>query len=283
MTTNGVAPMPLPNELELNRWRELVERRSGLDCDGPRARILQKTALERAVSGGYATVAEYFRRMESRPSRDPEWADLIDRLRNGDTRFFRDAPAFAALESHALPGIVRRRRFDCPLRIDAWSAGCSTGQEAYSLAAACLSSSVCAGWKIGVEATDTNRAAIRRAQTGIYRPFETTTLPPELEKRFFHRENGEVRVGDELRAAVRFRRSDLLDLPPNAPRRDLIFCQNVLVYYGRAARAELLRRLTAALAPGGFLFLGAAEVVGVPMPGLQPIRLPDTRIYRRAD
>ena len=277
-----MAPQAAGLLAQLDLWRGAVERRTGMAFGGTRARILAQAVARRAESCGHASDDAYRKQLLLRPDADPEWTRLVALLRNGDTRFFRDGPAFAALVGHALPDLCERRRAEGVGKLSLWSAGCSTGQEAYSLAIACLSLAVCNGFKIEVTGTDASPDAVTRATAGVYRDHEAATLPPAIAPKFFDKVGDRRRASAELRRAVEFRECDLLGAPPLPSNNDVVFCQNVLVYYRPDARAELLRRLTAALAPGGYLFLGAAEAVGLPTPGLHLVRLQDTWIYRRA-
>ncbi|WP_439630306.1 CheR family methyltransferase [Gemmata sp.] len=262
-------------------WRAYVEERSGMAFAGVRARVLGAAVAARAAAAGCGTADAYVRHLAGAAG-DAEWHRLLALLLNRDTRFFRDPPALAALTGMALPEL--RRRPGGRDRVAVWSAGCSTGQEAYSVAIACLADPGHAGQGVEVLGTDVCRSALARAAVGAYRAHELVGVPPDLKGRFFEPQGGRpgagFRVAPGVRAAVRFERGDLLggDVPAA---RDVVFCQNVLIYYRPDRRAEILGRLTRALAPGGYLFLGAAEAVGVPTPGLDLIRLDDAWVYRR--
>ncbi|AWM35656.1 Chemotaxis protein methyltransferase [Gemmata obscuriglobus] len=267
-------------DAEFARWRESVEERSGMSLGGARARVLGEVAAARARACGFAAPAEYARHLAACPAA-PEWDRLLDGLLNGDTRFFRDPAAFAALTGFALPAARERRRREGGARVALWSAGCSTGPEAYSLGIACLSDPGLAGWQVEVVGTDRSPAALERARAGCYRAHELAAVPPGVLRRFFEAAPAGYRVGPDLRAVTRFEPCDLLGGGPARPPQDVIFCQNVLIYYRPEARGEILRRLTAALAPGGCLVLGPAEALGLDTPGLELVRLPDAWLYRR--
>lgn len=259
-------------------WCAYVEDRSGMEFAGARARVLTEAVAARVAAGGHPTADAYFRHL-SGPAGGAEWNRLLDRLLNSDTRFFRDPPALSALSAVALPGLRERRQGADRLAL--WSAGCSTGQEAYSLAITCLADPALAGWRIEVLGTDVSRTALARAAAGVYKPHALTDVPEVVRRRFFEPAGTtEFRLAPNVRAAVRFEEHDLLTGPP-VPAQDVIFCQNVLIYYRADCRAEIVRRLAGALTAGGYLFLGAAEAVGIPTPGLELIRLEDTWVYRR--
>jgi chemotaxis protein methyltransferase CheR len=235
-----------------------------------RMRVLARCVTERMRAGRFRTAREYHRYMEADPAGGREWDRLFALLLNGETRFFRDGPGFAALAGHILP-----RQAGRPVR--AWSAGCSTGQEAYSLAMAGLD----AGVDVRVIGTDVSEPALARAATGRYRRFETRGLPAEHERAYFERVGEEVQAGSRLRERVTFRRLDLTATAYDLPPQDVVFCQNVLIYYSPAVRDGVVRKLADAITPGGHLFLGATEAVGVDAPGLRPIRLGEAWVYLR--
>jgi chemotaxis methyl-accepting protein methylase len=182
-----------------------------------------------------------------------------------------------------LPAVRSRKGIDPPRELVLWSAGCSTGQEAYSLAAACLDADGTRGWDVRVLGTDACRANLDRAERGVYRGYEAASLPAEVRDRYFRPlPRGDWQVGPELAAAVRFAELDLT-APGRypVPAADAAVCQNVLIYYAAAAKTGIIARLAAAVAPGGYLFLGPADAVGLPTPGLTAVRLGDTWAYHR--
>jgi chemotaxis methyl-accepting protein methylase len=262
----------------LELWRDFVADRCGMSFSDTRLRVLARSLDDRVKAGGYRNRTDYYHAVTALPNGGPEWQALYQLLLNNETRFFRDTPAFTALTHHVLPEVRKRDR----ATLDVWSAGCSTGQEAYSLAMTCLD----ADWQhqrpIRVVGTDVNPENLAKATAGRYRRFEAQTLSVSHRKRYFvTHECGDVEVLERLRSVVKFQPYDLTKAIRTPPPHDVIFCQNVLIYYTVPVRTEILRRLTSALATGGYLFLGAAEAVGLPTPGLELVRLSDTWIYRR--
>lgn len=268
-----------PDDLE--RWRDYVERRSGMAFDR-RLRVLA-AAVESTADIRGLSPAELFLAVD----RDPAaWAALFEQLLNGETKFFRDGPGLAAFTTVALPDLRTRRADSRSLAI--WSAGCSTGQEPYTLAMVCLADDALRGWNVRVLGTDVCQSHLDRAAAGVYRGFETRTVPPAFRARFFAPrppgdESDTATVAAAVRDIVTFGRLDLTSVGFGLPPQDAIFCENVLIYYGPDARRRILGKLAAALAPGGYLFLGAVERIGVAPPGLDPVRLADVEIYRRPD
>lgn len=176
------------------------------------------------------------------------------------TSFFRNPEAFEVLRRDVFPKLLRERG-DEPVRM--WVLGCSTGQEAYSLAMSFMeaSSKSARGRKLQVFATDLNDALLEKARQGLYAKSLAEDVSPERLRRFFVEEQGGYRVSKTLREMVVFARQNLIDDPPFS-RMDLISCRNLLIYLEPDAQRRALPTFHYALRPGGFLFLGVAESVG---------------------
>lgn len=192
---------------------------------------------------------------------DPGLADAaIEALLNHETFFFRDARAFQQLDEKGLARLHEARAATKRLRI--WSAGCSTGQEAYTIAMLIQDQPArWRGWTVDILATDLSVMAIERAKAGRYSGFEIQRgLPIERLLRRFHQQGDEWQADQRLRAAVRFRVHNLLAAPP-AVGVDLVLCRNVLLYFSTDVRGLVFGRIAGAMAPDGLLMLGAGETV----------------------
>ena len=184
---------------------------------------------------------------------------VVEALLNNETSFFRDTAVFDQLDRDALEALRKTRGSSGRLRI--WSAACSTGQEAYSLAMMLRDAGPrWAGWTFDILATDVSASAVARAKTGRYSRFEIQRgLPVRTMLRWF-RETGEDWVADPvLSRDIRFATHDLRQPAPG--RFDLILCRNVLMYFAVPLRTQVLDHMAAALDPGGILMLGAGETV----------------------
>lgn len=194
--------------------------------------------------------------------REHDLADkVIDALLNNETFFFRDHAVFQFLNSEALELIRTARASRRRIRI--WCAGCSTGQEAYSLAMMMADDPArWQGWSIDILGTDISAGAIERAQTAIYSQFEIQRgLPIVMMMRWFDQEGENWCARSDLKRQVQFRRHNVLDQPPIPGKFDLILCRNVLLYFPTPVRTAAFDRLSSAIEPDGVLMLGAGETV----------------------
>jgi chemotaxis protein methyltransferase CheR len=199
------------------------------------------------------------------PRTGPESPDLsqevVEALLNNETYFFRDKPTFDQLPQEILPELARRRA--ATKRLSIWSAGCSTGQEVYSLAMLFADQKErWAGWSIELIGTDVSHRAIRAARSGLYSQFEVQRgLGVTQMLRHFDETPGGWQIREEARRMAHFRQHNVLGPPPGRHPFDLVLCRNVLLYFDRATRASAFDRLASAVTPDGFLMLGAGETV----------------------
>ena len=194
--------------------------------------------------------------------REPSLAtQVVEALLNNETYFFRDRAPFDLLAKAALPKLMQHRQSSKRLRI--WSAGCSTGQEAYSLAMMFADDPQrWAGWTIDILGSDVSESAVRRAREGVYSQFEVQRgLGIAQMIKWFEECEGGWRAVEPLRRMVRFQVQNLLEPAPHPGEFDIVLCRNVLLYLNAERRTHVFERIAGAMAPDGFLMLGAGETV----------------------
>ncbi|MDY6937257.1 MAG: protein-glutamate O-methyltransferase CheR [Cyanobacteriota bacterium] len=176
-----------------------------------------------------------------------------------ETSFFRDSDFFNALKSSIFPELMRLRRLDRQLNI--WSAACSSGQEPYSLALVLHARfPLLTNWELQLTASDRSWEMLAKADRGSYSQAEVTRrLPPELLKRYFYRQGDRWQIDESIRSMVQFRYLNLLDPWPTLPPMDLVVMRNVLIYFDKPTRRQILTRVRQVLKPDGYLFLGSTE------------------------
>ena len=239
------------SEVDFARLAQWVYRSAGVKLAAQKRSMAQARLTRRLRATGVASFAEYIE-LASRDPAESQW--VVDLLTTHETRFFREREHFAFLQSTLLP------KLKSGLRI--WSAASSTGQEAYSLAMLLLAESRPEPWSIF--GTDISEESIREAQEALYSMAVADQIPSPYLKRYCMRGTGPragtFRMGNAVRAHVRFRRSSLL-APDFESQFDLIFLKNVLIYFDEQSRRSALSNVWSRLACGGFLFLGAAETL----------------------
>ena len=210
---------------------------------------------------------------------------LMEHFSTGETYFFRDQGLFGLLAVRILPEIVARRSAQRSLRL--WSAGCASGEEAYTLAMLIDEMSpALAGWDVRILGTDINGDAIARASGGTYGQWSFRVLDEARTARYFRKCGREWQIDERLRAMVDFERSDLLldeagGGGADAGGFDLILCRNVFIYLTPPAVTHIAGKLVAALSDGGYFVPGHGELLGCVPSGLEALTWPDATLYRR--
>jgi chemotaxis protein methyltransferase CheR len=208
--------------------------------------------------GDYRDYLEYLRR----DAGGPEITALLDAISTNQTSFFRECEHFEHLAAVVLPGVVQRNGGARRLRI--WSAGCSSGEEPYSIAITVWETLPDAGfWDVRILATDLSTRALRRAAEGVYEADRIEPVSPMVRNRSFtcvqSRPERRYQVRRHLREMVRLARLNLMEAWPMKGPFDVIFCRNVMIYFDRPTRERLIGRFWELLTPGGTLFVGHSE------------------------
>jgi chemotaxis methyl-accepting protein methylase len=259
------------------RIRRLVLRSRGVDLAHYRESYVGRRIRKR-MRARRAGDLEAYAKLLSRES--DEVASLLSAISTGVTAFFRDPGLYRFLDAKVLPEVLSASR---GRTIRFWSAGCATGEEAYSLAAlAATSPALPAAGTLRVVGTDVDRRAIAVARKGEYPLQALRRLPAEIQKRCFEVApgGGACRAGAALRGLTTFR-VEGLDSPPPAGAYDLVLCRNVLIYFDPVLQERIHGRLAAALRPGGYLALGRVERVVGPARRAFEIVNARERVYRR--
>lgn len=270
-------PMVLSSE-QFSYLRDVLSNYSGIYFDSTRQRLLENGLIQRLqVNKEHLEV--YLRRLPHDPK---ELHQLSELVLNHETFFFRNMPHIRALRDVLLPEIHQRKPAGEPLRI--WSAGCSTGEEAYSLAITALETLDTTSRPIEIWASDLSRAALRKARAGAYRGRAIGNLPPELRDRYMHQQGNYYVVNDDVRNLVKFEVMNLLDpFPDWAQNIDIIFCQNVTIYFQLETCRQLIGRFYNSLPEGGLLFLGFSETLWNVFDRLQSREVSGAYVYYKEE
>jgi chemotaxis methyl-accepting protein methylase len=252
---------------------------AGFAVEAYKDKCVRRRIAVRMRACGVHTYADYQALLDRTPT---EYERLRDALTINVTRFYRNAETWNLLRRDLIPRLCATGSGE----IRVWSAGCSSGEEAYTiaiLAAEHLERTGRSGEldRLVVDATDVDRLSLERAEAARYRPENLAEMPPELVQRYLEPAGPELQVVARVRARVFVRRVDLNAAPP--PRRDyhMVVCRNVLIYFDRPMQERLLKIFTESLAPGGYLVLGKVETLfGAARDRLLLVD-PRERVYRR--
>jgi len=233
---------------------------SGVNLTDGKKELVRARLGKRMRALGWVSFEDYVAFVESDGGRE-ELARMVDILTTNKTGFFRELPHFEFLRDKVLPSFSDRAT---PLRI--WSAGCSSGEEPYSLAILLRQVFKDTDRRdIRILATDLSRQVLEKAREGIYDEAQMEGIPADLRKRFFHREVGDepgaprYQVNGDVRSLVTLAPLNLMDEWPMKGPFDLIMCRNVMIYFDRATKERLIHRFTQLLPQGGYLLVGHSE------------------------
>ena len=262
----------------------LAHAEAGLVLPRDKAPMVLARIGKRIRAGGHADLAAYCAHLHSADG-EAERRELIYTLTTNVTSFFRERHHFDALRERLLPELAARARAGGRVRL--WSAGCSTGQEPYSIAMVVLEALPEAdSCDIRILATDIDPHVLARAEAGLYPDQQVEGVPDALRGRHFVPAPeagvaGARRVADPVRRLVTFRPLNLLGSWPMKGRFDIVFCRNVVIYFDRETQSRLWQRFAAALVPGGHLFVGHSERIDTAACGA--FRPAGTTMYQRAE
>lgn len=270
---------PELTDLQFEQWNKLLEARTGIQVSAHQRSFLQLQIAGRMRELGIKHFSEYFNQVSSGLQGMVEWSILVDRLVVKETSFFRHRDSIESIRQLVQNRINNQHMTES---FEVWSLGCATGEEPYSLAMVINDCFELAGLEpyYGITATDISQPSLQGAREGIYSKRKLEPVTAEERARYFKalNESGEsFQVSDKLRDRVCFSQGNVMNLSEMPMvKMDVIFCQNVLIYFRRWRRREILNELASRLKPGGMLVIGLGEVVDWTYPELQ--RLNDERI-----
>jgi two-component system CheB/CheR fusion protein len=236
---------------------EFLKRARGFDFTGYKRASLERRFRRRMESISCASYGDYLDYLEVHPE---EFEQLFNTLLINVTSFFRDPAAWAVMREEVLPELLERRDDDEPLRI--WSAGCASGQEAYSIAMTLAELLGPEGYRdrVKIYGTDIDEEALSYARAAVYTAKEIEDVPEDLREKYFDRADSRFAFRNDLRRTVIFGRNNLLQDAPIS-RLDLLLCRNTLMYFTAETQARILRHFHFALGVGGILMLGKSEMM----------------------
>jgi len=263
---------------ELSEIRMLIEERTGIHFDESRERFLSTRVREHMHERGYARVSELLRAVRKT---NVEYDSLLERMLTQETSFFRYPAVYEAFEKRVLPEIHVSKFWKNPRTLRVWSAGCSTGEEPYSIAITIADSlSFADAWNVEILATDVGKLALKNAEKGIYSGRSLSGVNEKQLAAHFTQVENKFHVKPRLKKMISFAPINLA-APVYVGRMDLIFCMNVLIYFTEERRRALVQRFYEALEPGGYLFLGHSESISKMPVKFQAIVLGDCILYRK--
>ncbi len=261
------------NKKDFFRLSAFIESTTGIKVPESKKTMLEARLQRRLRSLCLPSFDQYCAYLFSNKGMKDESVHTIDAVATNKTDFFREPEHFTCLTDLVLPELMRLYGVGIRKALRVWSAGCSTGEEAYTLAMVLSEFAArCPGFSFSVHATDISTKVLEIARTGIYEEQSVKPIPPELRRRYLLRskERSLAKIAPEIRRLVDFRRLNLMDEKYGMPEMHVIFCRNVIIYFTRQTQIQLLQRLCRRLAPNGYIFMGHSETLhGMDVPLVQ--------------
>lgn len=236
----------------------LVRQHSAIELDAAKAYLIESRLAPVARKHGFASTSDLVSGLRASPKPDLK-ALVVEAMTTNETSFYRDTHPFEALKQTIFPELLRTRSAQRSLNI--WSAACSTGQEAYSIAMLIRDHfpEIC-NWKLTITGTDLSDEVLEKARLGRYSQIEMNRgLPASLLAKHFQRDGLNWQLSQQIRGMATFSKLNLIERWPAMPVMDIVFLRNVLIYFSPATKKAILEKVRANMAPHSVLFLGAAE------------------------
>jgi chemotaxis protein methyltransferase CheR len=268
---------------EFRRFRDLLHRQSAIYLEESKLDSLRISLVARATRLGYQTLPEYYRALERD---DAEFNELLNLVTINETSFFRFPAQFDALRNNVLPELMAAKSGESNRGIRIWSAGCSTGEEPYSIAMTLMDSGVeMAGYKPQVLGTDVSTKALARAKSGVYGKRAMMNVPEDIINRHFDTTaSDDYRVNDRVRSHVDFGYQNLIKEPYPLSLMgnwDVIFCRNVTIYFRLESTRRVVQNFFDSLNEGGYLFVGHSETLTSVNETFEAVEVGGVFLYRK--
>jgi chemotaxis protein methyltransferase CheR len=267
---------------EFDYLRQLVRTHCAIVIDPGKEYLAETRLASLASQQGCSSLQEFLGKLRTQ-SFNGLHRKVLDAMTNNETWFFRDGNPFAALKELVIPELMKRR--EAERNISIWSAACSSGQEAYSIAMLIRENFCFPGWKFSILGTDFCSTILERAKAGLYRQTEVNRgLPARLLTRYFVQQGLHWQLKPEILSMASFRYLNLAEpWGDTLPAADIVLLRNVLIYFDVETRKEILGRVRRVLRPGGLLFLGCAETTLNLDDAFQRVQTNNSVYYRLGD
>jgi chemotaxis protein methyltransferase CheR len=268
-----------PEEFRL--LRDLVNGYAGIYFGDEALPILERRLKERLSALGLSRFSEYYQFLKFSSGATSELDEAVDLLTTNETYFFREDYQLRAFKNEVLPILASdaaSRR-----RLSIWSAGCSTGEEVYTIAILIAESGLFNGWDVRVYGSDISRRCVAAARRGIYGASAFRAVGPEVKRAYFMDRADGSHVIDRVRQNCHFGHLNLMDTERIrvVGRVDAVFCRNVLIYFDQRSRKKVIDMFYERLIPGGFLFLGHSESLLNVSTAFELVHLSEDLVYRK--
>jgi chemotaxis protein methyltransferase CheR len=247
-------------DAEFRLFTDFLRGRCGLHFDEDTRYLVEKRLSRRMQEADMGSFASYLYQLRCGPNAEDEFSRIVDLLTTNETYFFRERSQLTALVEEIVPEMLSRQTTSSrPISI--WSAGCSSGEEPFSVVMMGMEAGLVPGRDFRVYASDISRAMLRKARRGVYREASFREADESTRQRYFARKDGLFRISDSVKRRVDFVHMNLLDSSKVSllGEMDIILCRNVIIYFNLDTKRQVMKTFHDELRPGGYLLLGHSE------------------------
>ncbi|SDL40652.1 chemotaxis protein methyltransferase CheR [Maridesulfovibrio ferrireducens] len=275
------------SDLEFTQLRDFIYDQAGIFIAVNRKYLLENRLANRLKELNLKTFGEYYYFLQYDSGRKLELNKLFEVITTNETSFYRNPPQLKVFQTKVLPDVLDNLRKLNRKRLRIWSAGCSTGEEPYTLAM--IISEVLGAelksWNIKITANDLSERVLKSARKGVYNEYSLRTTPKEIVNKYFEKSDKDYKVKAETKQLVSFGQINLSDRVQvkRVERSEIVFCRNVIIYFDEPMKKKVINAYYDNLVPGGFLIIGHSESLHNITRAFKPVHHPGAIIYQKLE
>jgi len=272
---------------EFKQLRDFIYGQSGIYIADNRKYLLENRLRNRLKQLNLKSFGEYYYYLQYDAERKQELNKLFEVVTTNETSFFRNPPQLKVFKDNVLKEIVETQRKKGDKRIRIWSAGCSTGEEPYTMAMQIseVLGSELSSWNVKITANDLSEGVLASARRGVYTEYALRTTPPEMLRKYFVEADGRYTINSDLKQFINFGQINLSDRMQlkRVERSNIVFCRNVIIYFDDEMKKKVIGSFYDNLLPGGYLLIGHSESLHNISRAFKPTHYPGAIIYRKEE
>lgn len=270
---------------EFKQLRDFIYDQSGIYVADNRKYLIENRLVGRLKELNLKSFSEYYYFLRYDNGRKTELNKLFESVTTNETSFYRNPPQLRVFQTKVLPEVLDEQRKKGAKRLNIWSAGCSTGEEPYTLAMILLETlrAESVSWNIKITANDLSEAVLQSARRGVYNEYTLRTTPKELVGKYFSKEGTQYKIKPEVKRLVSFGQINLSDrlAIKRVERSQIVFCRNVIIYFDDDMKKRVISSFYDNLLPGGFLLIGHSESLHNISRAFKPVHHPGAIVYKK--
>ena len=267
--------------------RDFIYEKTGIYVDIKRKYLFESRFGKRLAELGLSSFGDYYNFLKYDTKKQQELTNLFELVTTNETSFYRDIKQLESFCDHVLKDVMEQQKAQGKYDLNIWSAGCSSGEEPYTLAIMLFErlGLEIKRWRIRITAVDLSDAMVARAKEGVYGEYAFKTTPDAIQKKYFTKVEGGLKIRPEVASLVAFQQMNLNDVSAvkRVPRSQIVFCRNVIIYFDEAMKKRVVAAYYDNLLPGGYLMLGHSETLHKISQAFKPVYHPGTIAYNKQE